>query len=49
MTNNSPQTLSHVEYYLSEEIQRFVKDPADTDFQKGYEAALNEVYYEFFD
>lgn len=29
--------------YLNEGIDSFVQDPADSDYQRGYEAALNEA------
>ena len=32
-----------IEEYLEEAIASFKKDPADTLFQKGYQAALEET------
>ncbi len=32
-----------VETYLIEALTSFESDPADTDYQKGYKAALEEV------
>jgi hypothetical protein len=33
----------NIEEYLKEAIASFGKDPADSEFQKGYLAALEEV------
>ena len=32
-----------LETYLKAALDLFEKDPADTDYQKGYEAALREI------
>jgi hypothetical protein len=32
-----------IEEYLKEAIASFERDPADTQFQKGYQAALEET------
>ena len=32
-----------VKDYLEEALEAFAKDPADTDYQRGYEAALREL------
>jgi hypothetical protein len=41
--DNTPTAPIDIETYLIEALQSFENDPADTDYQKGYEAALKEV------
>lgn len=35
------------ESYLIEALQGFANDPADTDYQRGYEAGLRELFETF--
>lgn len=36
-------TFWDIVQYLDEALAAFEKDPADTDYQRGYEAALREL------
>lgn len=35
------------ESYLMEALESFTNDPADTDYQRGYEAGLRDLYDAF--
>lgn len=37
-------SISDILSYLEEALEGFDNDPADTDFQRGYQSALQEVY-----
>lgn len=37
-------SLSKIKEYLVKAILLFQKDPADSDYQRGYEAALQDMY-----
>jgi hypothetical protein len=37
-------TRSQIIQMLKDMIGSFMRDPADSDYQRGYEAALREVY-----
>lgn len=46
---NSEQRLAYVRGYIEDALIGFEHDPADSDFQRGYQAALETVIREAFD
>ena len=46
MTEVFDQSSKRIEKYLDRVLEGFVDDPADSEFQLGYLAALKEIYFE---
>ena len=46
LLDTKPATLDDVIDYLQFDLDTFEYDPADTDFQRGYEQALRDVQTE---
>lgn len=38
--------MDEIENYIDTGLESFQDDPADTEYQKGYEACLNEIKIE---
>lgn len=45
-THAQPADLQDAEDYLQSSLDMFEHDPADSEYQRGYEAALRELQFD---